>query len=451
MGLPGTASRNRRRASHLRSLFLLFAAFPLGAQQYSHLSGLILDISDAGVPGAMISAINEDTGFRRMGYSRGDGGYTVASLEPGVYKITVRKPGFRTIIRFGVKLEVSQPARLDFTLAVGSMQEAITVEGAPALLNSEDGSMGTLVARDEIEHLPLNGRGLISLLELAPGTVVTPATRGEAGQFTVNGQRPNTHYFTVDGVSANNGVSAGGLPAQSTGGSLPGMTAFGSLHSLISLDALEEFRVQTSSAIPEFGRLPGAQVSLSSRAGTNEFHGSLLYFFRHEAAECQRLVRQPAGRHRTPVRMSDFGASFGGPLQRNRTFFFLSYEGMRMRQPGDWRTAVPTLAARAALPEWVQPALGLFPAPNGPALGAGLAEWTGRNNQPSGLDAGSARIDHAFSSRVTAFARFNQTPSANQFGSTQISQLNLNSRSLTLGLILLLFQLHYVLLNPSPC
>jgi hypothetical protein len=130
MGLPGTASRNRRRASHLRSLFLFFAAFPLSAQQYSHLSGLILDISDAGVPGAMISAINEDTGFRRMGYSRGDGGYTVASLEPGFYKITVRKPGFRTLIRFGVKLEISQPARLDFTLAVGSMQEAITVEGA---------------------------------------------------------------------------------------------------------------------------------------------------------------------------------------------------------------------------------------------------------------------------------------------------------------------------------
>ena len=96
-----------------------------------------------------------------------------------------------------------------------------------------------------------------------------------------------------------------------------------------------------------------------------------------------------------PVRLSDFGASFGGPLERNRTFFFLSYEGMRMRQPGYWRTAVPTLAARAALPDWVQPALGLFPAPNGPVLGAGLAEWTGRNNQPSRLDVGSARIDHA--------------------------------------------------------
>jgi hypothetical protein len=432
MGLLDRATPSRNGALDLVCLLLFFAS-RLAAQQYSHLSGLILDPSEAGVPGAMISAINEDTGFRRIAYSRSDGGYTVASLEPGVYKITVRKAGFRTLMRFGVKIEVSQPARLDFTLPVGSMQEAITVEGAAPLLNSEDGSVGTLVARDEIENLPLNGRGLISLIDLAPGTIVTPATRGEAGQFTVNGQRPNTHYFMVDGVSANNGVSAGGLPAQSTGGSLPGMTAFGSLHNLIALDALDEFRIQTSSPIPEFGRLPGAQISLSSRAGTNEFHGSLLYFFRHEVLAANDWFANSQGDPRSAVRLNDFGASFGGPLSRNRTFFFLSYEGMRMRQPGFWRTAVPTLAARAGLPDFVQPVVSLFPVPNGPDLGAGLAQWTGRNNRPSRLDVGSARLDHAFGSRVTAFARFSQSPSSNQFGSTQISELNLNSRSFTVG------------------
>jgi hypothetical protein len=431
MALPDGATKSR---SLIASCCLgLILAFPLQSQEYSHLSGLILDPSDAGVPGTMISAINEDTGFRRIAYSRSDGGYTVASLEPGTYKVTARKAGFVTIIRFGVKIEVSQPARLDFTLHVGSMQETITVEGTQPLLNTEDGSLGTLVARDEIEHLPLNGRGLISLLELAPGTVVTPATRGEAGQFTVNGQRPNTHYFTVDGVSANNGVSAGGLPAQSTGGSLPGMTAFGSLHSLISLDALDEFRVQTSSPIPEFGRLPGAQISLSSRAGTNEFHGSVLYFFRHEVLGANDWFANSQGYPRSPERLSDFGASFGGPLRHNRTFFFLSYEGMRMRQPAYWRTAVPTLDARAALPAYAQPLLSLYPAPNGPALGSGLAEWTGHNTRPSRLDVGSARLDHAFGSRVTAFARFSQSPSSNEFGSTEISQLNLDSRSFTVG------------------
>ena len=433
MGLREAPCRNRKTLPFPCIALLLYAS-PLAAQQYSHLSGLVRDTSDGGVPGALVSVTNEDTGFRRVTSSRGDGGYGVASLEPGVYKIIVRKPGFVTAMRFGVKLDVSQPARLDFTLAVGSMQEAITVEGAPALLNSEDGSVGTLVERDEIEHLPLNGRGLISLLELAPGTVVTPATRGEAGQFTANGQRPNTHYFMVDGVSANTGVSAGGLPAQSTGGSLPGMTAFGSLHGLISLDALEEFRVQTSSTIPEFGRLPGAQVSLSSRSGSNEFHASLLYFFRHELLGANDWFGNRSGQARSPVRLNDFGASAGGPIWRNHTFFFLAYEGMRLRQPGYWRSAVPTLAARQALPDWIQPILNLFPAPNGPTLNAGLAEWTGRNNRPSRLDTGSVRLDHAFSSRVTAFSRFSQTPSANQFGNTQISELNLDARSLTVGL-----------------
>src|SRR5262249_31258050 len=154
----------------------------------------------------------------------------------------------------------------------------------------------------------------------------------------------------------------------------------------ISLDALEEFRVQTSRATPEFGRLPGAQVSLSSRSGSNEFHGSLLYFFRNELLNANDWFGNSQGDARAPVRMADFGASAGGPVRRNRRFFFVSYEGMRLRQPGYWRAPVPTLAARESLPEWVQPVLNLFPAPNGPALGAWLAEWTGRNNQPSRLD-----------------------------------------------------------------
>ena len=430
MGLREAPCRDRKKYARL---CLLLCAAALNAQPSSHLSGLVLDSSSAGVPGASISVINEDTGFRRTAWSRTDGGYTVASLDPGIYKITVRKPGFLTAVKFGVKLETAQPARLDLTLTVGSMQESITVEGAAPMLHSEDGAVGTLVEREEIERLPLNGRGLISLLELAPGTVITPATRGEAGQFTANGQRPNTHYFTVDGVSANTGVSGGGLPAQSTGGSLPGMTAFGSLHGLISLDALEEFRLQTSSTIPEFGRLPGAQISLSSRSGSNEFHGSLLYFFRHERLAANDWFGNRLGEARSPVRLNDFGASAGGPLWRNRTFFFLAYEGMRMRQPGYWRSAVPTAQARQSLPDWIQPVLNLFPPPNGPELGAGLAEWTGRNNRPSRLDTGSVRLDHAVSSRVTAFARFSRTPSANQFGNTQISELNLDARSLTLG------------------
>ena len=303
---------------------------------------MILDASSSSVPGATVTVVNEDTGFRRLTISQPDGGYVVSSLQPGAYKITVRKSGFRTLIRFGVKLSQSQPARADFNLVIGSVQEAIKVEGAAELFNSEDASVGTLVGRDEIERLPLNGRGLLSLVELAPGVVVTSATRGESGQFSVAGQRPNMNYFTVDGVSANTGVSGGGLPAQSTGAALPGMTAFGSLDSLLSRDALQEVRVQTSTSVPEFGRLPGGQISLSSRSGSNGLHGSLFYGFRNKILDANNWFANQHGDARGPLRMHDLGATLGGPLRRNSTFFFLSYEGMRLFQPFVWRQPVPT-------------------------------------------------------------------------------------------------------------
>ena len=150
---------------------------------------------------------------------------------------------------------------------MGAIEETITVEGTAPLLSPDEASTETRVFHDEIERLPLNGRGLLALLELSPGANVTPATRGEAGQFTANGQRPNSNYFTVDGMSANTGVSAGGLPAQASGGALPAMSAFGSLDSLMPLEAVEEFRVQTSNAAPDVSRLPGAIVGPDQPVG----------------------------------------------------------------------------------------------------------------------------------------------------------------------------------------
>lgn len=414
-------------------LCCLAGIVPASAQRYTSLSGSISDPSEAAVPGAQVSVVDQNTGFRRTTESRPDGGYTVALLQPGVYKVTVRKEGFRTLIRFGVRLEASRPLRLDFALPVGSMHEAITVEGGAAPIHRDDASVGVAFRREEIERLPVNGRGLLSLLELAPGTVVTPATHGEAGQFTANGQRPNTHSFAVDGVSANTGVIGGGLPTQSSGGALPAMSAFGSLHSVISMEALEEFRVQTSTAVPEFGRLSGAFVTLATRSGSNDPHGSLVYGFRHEALAANDWFANRQGDGRAPLRMHDFAASAGGPLRRDRSFFFVSYEGIRLRQPFAWRAAVPSLEARERAAEWARPVLDHYPAPNGALLGRDLAEWSGRNRRPSRLDAGSIRLDHAFTGTLSAFARYHDSPSANEFGSTQINRLELRSRSLTLG------------------
>jgi hypothetical protein len=411
---------------------------PLAAQSLSYVSGDVRDPSGLAVPEAMVSVVNEETGFRRVATTRNDGSFVVASLQPGPYKITVRKDGFRTVVRFGVKLDVAQPARVDFQLVIGSMQETMTVEANAPGVDRDDAAVATLIGRDRIERLPLNGRGLLSLLELAPGTVVTPATRGESGQFSANGQRPNMNSFQVDGVSANSGVSGGGLPAQVTGGSMPGMTAIGSLSGLISMDALNEFLVQTSTASPDFGRLPGAQVSLSSRSGTNEWHGSLSEYFRNDKLDANDWFANRLGQGAAAMRMNDFGGSLGGPVKRDRTFVFVTYEGMRLRQPASWRAAVPTASLRDRTLGWAGPVLQLFPRANGVQFSEDLAEWTGRSSRPARLDAGTARLDHVFGPRLSVFGRYNEAPSSSQFGSVQLNQLDLRSRSLTGGANVLL-------------
>ena len=408
----------------------------LRAQQYTHISGVIVDASTSSVPDAMVSVVNEDTGFHHAALSKSDGGYLISSLLPGVYKLTVRKIGFRTMIRFGIRVNETQPARVDFKLVVGSLQETITVEGSPTLLNSDDAAVGTVVGADQIERLPVNGGALLGLLELTPGLIVTPATRGEAGQFTVDGQRPNTHYFTVDGVSVNSGVSGGGSAAEATGGALPGMTAFGSLDSLVSVGALQEMRVQTSTTGAEFGRLPGAQISFTSRSGSNELHGSLADSFRNDALDANDWFANQHGDGRAPLRLQDFSAALGGPLWRNRTFFFASYEGMRMQQPFVWNVPVPSLASRDGSLPWAEPLLNMFPAPNGPELGKGLTEWTGGISRPARFDAGALRLDQAFTSQLTGFARYSDTPSSTQYGSDPINSLGISSRSITGGLTL---------------
>jgi hypothetical protein len=405
----------------------------LVAQQVGHLAGIVTDSSGASIPAASITVVNEDTGFRRTATAREDGGYRVPSLAPGNYKVTIRKDGFKTAVHFGIKLDPTQLARVDFVLEVGPMQETITVESSPTVLQSEDASVGTLVGREWIDRIPVNGRGLQSLLELAPGTVATPATRGEPGQFTANGQRPNSHYFTVDGVSVNTGVSAGGGPAGVTGGVLPGMTAFGSFHNLVSMEALDEFRIQTSTAVPEYGRLPGAQVALSSRSGTNDFHGSGFEYFRNQRLDANDWFANWTGQRRAKSSLHDFGATLGGPIRRNRAFFFAAHENIRLDQPFLWRIPVPSDSIRASAPPRLKPLLDPFPRSNGPVLGPDTAEWIGTVNRPSRLASGSLRADLALTQRVTLFGRFNEAPSSTEHGSWQVNHLDIESRSVTGG------------------
>ncbi len=412
---------------------LVVCTIDAAAQRYAHLYGKILDTFEGGIAQAAITVVNEDNGFRRATESETGGAYAVGSLQPGLYKVTVRKQGFYTVERYDLKLAASTVTRADFTLPVGPVEESITVVGTPPALEREDAATETRVEREQMQRLPLNGRGVLTLLEMAPGTNGTPATRGEAGQFTTTGQRPNTNYFTIDGVSANTGVAAGGLPAQATGGSLPALSAFGSLDSLISLDAVQEFRVTTSTSMAELGRMPGAIIALNSRSGSNEFHGATAYRIRNELPNANDWFANAAGYGRAPLRLQDFAQTFGGPVKRNRTFFFLSYQRIALRQPYIWRQPVPSLESRQLAADWVQPLLDRFPAPTAVAPGADIGEWTGRNDRPAALDTGGIRVDQALGSRASLFARYNDSPSHNEFGTLSINRLDLRTRSLTFG------------------
>lgn len=413
--------------------FWIAGAVPAAAQGQSALYGRVTDTSEGGISDAAVSVVNEDSGARRNTHSEPDGSYSVTSLSEGMYTVTVRKEGFRVAIRFGVHLDPNAGTRADFNLPVGSILESITVHGTAPMLDRTDASVGIRFEHDQIDRLPINGGGLLSLLEMTPGTNLIPATRGEAGQFTTNGQRPNTNYFTVDGVSANNGISAGGLPAQSTAGTLPALSAFGSMDSLISVEAVQEVRTQTSSAVAEFGRLPGASIALNSQSGGNDFHGSTVYRLRHESIAANDWFANQASLSRPALRLNAVNQTFGGPLRRNRTFFFLSYEHISLSQPAVWTQPVPSMAIRPTFDLWAQSAVSLFPAPNGAALSQGVGVWTGRTVQPAGLNTGGARLDQAITPRISLFGRYNDSPSTNTFGGLQVNRLDLRSQSMTVG------------------
>ena len=243
------------------------------------------------------------------------GEYSVPALLPGPYNITVEANGFKTVHQNGVVVEVDQRARLDFALTIGSNAESITVQGSAPLLNTSDASVSTVIDNRFVENLPLNGRSFSSLIDLTPGVVLTPSNFYEQGQFSVNGQRPDANYFLVDGVSANLGsAGSGDLLGQSGAGQLPATSAFGGTSNLVSLDALEEFRIQTSTFAPEYGRTPGAQISVVTKSGTNTFHGTAFEYFRNDKLDANDWFANANGLARPELRQNDFGGVLGGPI-----------------------------------------------------------------------------------------------------------------------------------------
>jgi len=369
-----------------------------------------MDEAGAVIPGVKITLLNLSTALQRHDTTNEEGSYVIPLLPPGRYNMTAQRDGFTTVEIRNVVLNTGDQLALRVKLTIGEIGESVIIVEDPSSLQ-ESVSIGTVVNRRFVENLPLNGRSFQTLFQLAPGVVLTRASFDEQGQFSVNGQRGNANYFMVDGVSANFGVSAGSAPGQSAGGSLPALTALGTTSNLISADALEEFRILTSAYAPEFGRVPGAQISMITRSGSNEFHGTLYDYFRNDALDANDWFANSKGLNRPAIRQNDFGGVLGGPVIKNQILFFSSYEGLRLRLPQVARTEVPSLDARQIAPAVIKPFLNAFPIPNGPQTQSGLAEFVASYSDPSSLNAASLRVDWFRNERFAMFGRYTQANS----------------------------------------
>jgi len=423
------------------SLFLIlglaFAAICSAQSPTGTISGIVVDPSGGIVPGAEILIVNDATSVQYPSKTDSEGIYVVANLPPGSYRIQVSKIGFKTIIKPDIVIHVQDALAINFRLPLGAISEVVTVQGGSPLVNTQSGSVSTVIDRQFVENLPMNGRSFNTLLQLTPGVVIAPSNNNSPGQFSIAGQRTSANNFTVDGVSADFGVQAGVTAGGGSGlGQAQAFSALGGTSSLVSADDLQEFRIETSSFAPEFGRQPGGQVMLTTRSGTNDWHGGVFDYFRNTVMDANDWFANNSGLGRAEERHNDFGGFVGGPIWKGRTFFFVSYEGARLRLPTTQIVQVPSLFARQSAPAALAPFLNAYPIPNGPVSADDYtAQFAGGYSNSGRLDATSIRIDHYFNSHFSIFGRYNYAPSqlVSLFSPGELDTSPVNTQTLTVG------------------
>lgn len=434
------------------SLLLMVASLAVvlrvNAQEAS-LSGRVTDPDGRAVAGARVTVVQPATGWSVERRTDAAGGYFFSGLRVGRYSVRAVADGFQAVEKT-VAVTVGDRLIADLELPLQQEKVVVEVRDSALIVNRENAAVSTLFTRELIQDLPLNGRSFQSLLELTPGVVLAPASISNPGQFAVNGQRTNANYFMVDGVSANVAASASATFTQQAAGTLPGLTILGTSSGLVSIDALQEFRVTTSSYSAEYGRTPGGQVMLVTRSGTNRYSGSLYNYFRNEKLDANDWFANRNQIARQALRQNNFGGVFGGPVLipklysgRDRTFFFFSYEGLRLRQPQAAlrNFLVPSQEARQKAQGAARAVLEAFPLPNAPLLPAdrpdpNLGRYIAGTSNPSSFAGISLRADHRFSSRITAFVRWNTAPSESRSWvfANQNNHNEINTTTVTGGL-----------------
>ncbi|MSV28074.1 MAG: TonB-dependent receptor [Bryobacterales bacterium] len=314
-------------------LALCLAALAAAQTPTAQVTGRVTDQSEAVIPGAEILILGVDTGFERRALSNETGYFTVTLLPPGNYRLSVRRDGFRATTRTGLRLVVGQVARLDFVLEVGEVAESVEVTAAAPTVESGTAALGTVVSSKQILDMPLNSRNPLRLAYLVPG--FTPSSSfsdqfNRASSFRINGGRANMNDLFLDGVS----------------NSPPASNGFLSYAAFPSPDALQEFKVQTNSYAAEYGRTNGGVLNMVMRSGTNQFHGVFYEFLRNSKLDANNFFANRAGARLPSFKRNQFGVAGGGPIVRNKAFFFANYEGLRQRQASTFTGTFPTRIER---------------------------------------------------------------------------------------------------------
>ena len=324
-----TAGRRSGCPWALPALLLMAAAPPASWSQTARIGGRITDATGAVIPRASIMVIHRGTSFLRRTQSNGVGLYSVPLLPPGRYRIVVRKEGFRPVNRSGIVLKVGQRAVVDFVLDVGVVTEEVRVSFAIPLLNSAEASLGQVIGNRRVVGMPLNGRHYVQLALLAAGAV--QPVGGRVGGFSVAGQKTTQNNYLLDGMD-NNGVELAGAQRRSE---------------MVqpSVDAIQEFKLQTNAYAAEYGRAMGGVVNVTTRSGSNELHGSAFWFHRNEALDAKNYF-DPPEKPKPPFKRHQFGFAVGGPVVKNRTFFFGDYEETLVRESRTATSTLPTAAMR---------------------------------------------------------------------------------------------------------
>lgn len=373
------------------------------------ISGTVSDESGAVLPEAIVTVVHVATGMTRTVMTDENGRYRVPGLPLGDYEVRVEHSGFQAAVQRGLTLTVGEEAVLDFHLRVGQLTEEILVTGTAPQLETTKASISLLVDSRKIRDLPLNGRNWAQLVTLETGVIqfrdITPQTAfpgaGKGLRLSINGARPEFNNFILDGTDVNDAFS-----------NAPG----GAAGEFLGIDALREFRALTNTYSAEYGRVAGGVVMATTRSGSNEVHGSVFAFHRNDNLDAKNFFDLPS--EPTPeFKRNQFGFTLGGPLIKDRSFAFGSYEGLRERRSTTSVASVPNASARMGIIDGqrvgvdprIRPYLDLFPLPNVPGsedVGGGTGLFTFNFLQPTRTDFFVARIDHRFTDSDSLFASY---------------------------------------------